>query len=142
LSGRNIIFSRLARLCKFDTDQRFDQTFYTAFHNVTILIAAAFYNIPGCSPENNLCVIPVVPGMLACMHWISLTLFSAFFLATADTLSKRYLSHYRPGELVLVRFGVSGVATLAAAGTGLLGLDGRLPAAGVAGHVAVHASDS
>ncbi|MGB5426019.1 MAG: EamA family transporter, partial [Gammaproteobacteria bacterium] len=46
--------------------------------------------------------------MLACMHWISLTLLSAFFLATADTLSKRYLSHYRPGELVLVRFGVSG----------------------------------
>ncbi|MGB5178187.1 MAG: DMT family transporter [Gammaproteobacteria bacterium] len=47
--------------------------------------------------------------MLASMHWISLTLLSAFFLATADTLSKRYLSHYRPGELVLVRFGVSGI---------------------------------
>ena len=46
------------------------------------------------------------------MHWISLTLLSAFFLATADTLSKRYLSHYRPGELVLVRFGVSGVLLL------------------------------
>jgi drug/metabolite transporter (DMT)-like permease len=46
--------------------------------------------------------------MLAHMHWITLTLLSAFFLATADTLSKRYLSHYRPGELVLVRFGVSG----------------------------------
>ena len=46
--------------------------------------------------------------MLARMHWISLTLFSAFSLATADALSKRYLSHYRPGELVLVRFGVSG----------------------------------
>ena len=50
--------------------------------------------------------------MLAAMHWISLTLFSAFFLATADTLSKRYLSHYRPGELVLVRFGVSGALLL------------------------------
>jgi drug/metabolite transporter (DMT)-like permease len=50
--------------------------------------------------------------MLADMHWISLTLFSAFFLATADTLSKRYLSHYRPGELVLVRFGVSGALLL------------------------------
>jgi len=46
------------------------------------------------------------------MHWISLTLLSAFFLATADTLSKRYLSHYRPGELVLVRFGVAGVLLL------------------------------
>jgi drug/metabolite transporter (DMT)-like permease len=43
------------------------------------------------------------------MHWISLTLLSAFFLATADTLTKRYLSHYRPGELVLVRFGMSGL---------------------------------
>jgi len=46
------------------------------------------------------------------MHWISLTLLSAFFLATADTLSKRYLSHYRPGELVLVRFGVAGMLLL------------------------------
>jgi len=52
------------------------------------------------------------PGMLAVMHWTSLTLLSAFFLATADTLSKRYLSHYRPGELVLVRFGVSGALLL------------------------------
>ena len=50
--------------------------------------------------------------MLATMDWISLTLLSAFFLATADTLSKRYLSHYRPGELVLVRFGVSGALLL------------------------------
>jgi drug/metabolite transporter (DMT)-like permease len=46
------------------------------------------------------------------MHWITLTLLSAFFLATADTLSKRYLSHYRPGELVLVRFGVAGALLL------------------------------
>ena len=46
------------------------------------------------------------------MHWINLTLLSAFFLATADTLSKRYLSHYRPGELVLVRFGVAGALLL------------------------------
>ena len=46
------------------------------------------------------------------MHWINLTLLSAFFLATADTLSKRYLSHYRPGELVMVRFGVSGALLL------------------------------
>lgn len=46
------------------------------------------------------------------MHWISLTLLSAFFLATADTLTKRYLSHYRPGELVLVRFGIAGMLLL------------------------------
>ena len=46
------------------------------------------------------------------MHWINLTLLSAFFLATADALSKRYLSHYRPGELVLVRFGVTGALLL------------------------------
>ena len=46
------------------------------------------------------------------MHWINLTLLSAFLLATADTLSKRYLSHYRPGELVLVRFGVAGALLL------------------------------
>jgi drug/metabolite transporter (DMT)-like permease len=46
------------------------------------------------------------------MHWITLTLFSAFFLATADTLSKRYLSHYRPGELVLVRFVIAGMLLL------------------------------
>jgi len=53
-------------------------------------------------------VITIDTGMLARMHWISLTLFSAFSLATADALSKRYLGHYRPGELVLVRFGVAG----------------------------------
>jgi len=46
------------------------------------------------------------------MHWISLTLLSAFFLATADALTKRYLSHYRAGELVLVRFGGSGALLL------------------------------
>jgi drug/metabolite transporter (DMT)-like permease len=46
------------------------------------------------------------------MNWLVLTLLSAFALATADALSKRYLSHYRPGELVLVRFGVSGVMLL------------------------------
>lgn len=42
------------------------------------------------------------------MSWLGLTLLSAFFLASADALSKRYLSHYKPGELVLVRFGVAG----------------------------------
>ncbi len=46
------------------------------------------------------------------MHWFSLTLLSAFTLASADALSKKYLAHYRPGELVLVRFGVSGALLL------------------------------
>ena len=46
------------------------------------------------------------------MNWLVLTLLSALALATADALSKRYLSHYRPGELVLVRFGVSGALLL------------------------------
>jgi len=46
------------------------------------------------------------------MNWLGLTLLSAFFLASADALSKRYLAQYRPVELVLVRFGVSGVLLL------------------------------
>ena len=46
------------------------------------------------------------------MHWFYLTLFSAFSLATADALTKRYLSHYPAGELVLVRFGVTAVLLL------------------------------
>lgn len=46
------------------------------------------------------------------MHWLGLTLLSALFLATADALTKRYLSDYRAGELVLVRFGVSGLLLL------------------------------
>ncbi|MDH5469902.1 MAG: DMT family transporter [Gammaproteobacteria bacterium] len=46
------------------------------------------------------------------MNWLGLTLLSAFALATADALSKRYLSHYRPGDLVLVRFGVAGALLL------------------------------
>jgi drug/metabolite transporter (DMT)-like permease len=46
------------------------------------------------------------------MHWLGLTLLSAFCLATADALTKRYLSHYRPSELVLVRFAVAGVLLL------------------------------
>ena len=36
------------------------------------------------------------------MDWLYLTLCSAFFLATADAVTKRYLSHYSAGELVLV----------------------------------------
>jgi len=46
------------------------------------------------------------------MNWFALTLLSAFFLATADALSKRFLAYYRPGELVLVRFGVAGALLL------------------------------
>jgi drug/metabolite transporter (DMT)-like permease len=46
------------------------------------------------------------------MNWLWLTLVSAFCLATADTLTKRYLAHYRTGELVLVRFGVAGMLLL------------------------------
>lgn len=46
------------------------------------------------------------------MDWFSLTLLSAFSYATADTLTKRYLSHYRPGEMVLVRFGATGIVLL------------------------------
>jgi drug/metabolite transporter (DMT)-like permease len=51
-------------------------------------------------------------GYTAAMNWLALTLLSAFALATADALSKRYLSHYRAGELVLVRFGVAGILLL------------------------------
>jgi len=46
------------------------------------------------------------------MHWLGLTLLSAFCLATADTVTKRYLSQYRPGEMVLVRFGMTGALLL------------------------------
>ena len=46
------------------------------------------------------------------MNWFGLTLLSAFALATADALSKRHLAHYRPGNLVLVRFGVAGILLL------------------------------
>ncbi len=46
------------------------------------------------------------------MNWLGLTLLSAFFLASADALTKRYLSHHPSGELVLVRFGVAGLLLL------------------------------
>lgn len=46
------------------------------------------------------------------MHWLGLSLLSAFCLATADALTKLYLSAYRPAELVLVRFGVTGLLLL------------------------------
>jgi drug/metabolite transporter (DMT)-like permease len=46
------------------------------------------------------------------MPWIGLTLFSAFCLATADAITKRYLSDYRPGQMALVRFGMTGLLLL------------------------------
>ena len=46
------------------------------------------------------------------MDWLGLTLLSAFSYATADAVTKRYLSHYQPGEMVLVRFGVTGALLL------------------------------
>lgn len=42
------------------------------------------------------------------MDWLSLTLLSAFSLATADALTKRYLSHYSAQELVMLRFALTG----------------------------------
>lgn len=38
------------------------------------------------------------------LHWLSLTLLSAFSLATSDTVSKKYLQGYTTVELVTVRF--------------------------------------
>jgi len=43
------------------------------------------------------------------MDWLPLTLLSAFSLATADAISKHYLSAYRARELVIIRFGLSGL---------------------------------
>lgn len=41
------------------------------------------------------------------MFWLPLTLLCAFSLATADALSKRYLSDYSSLELIVVRFAVT-----------------------------------
>lgn len=46
------------------------------------------------------------------MDWVTLALLSAFFLASADAVTKRYLSKCRSSEIVLVRFGISGVLLL------------------------------
>ena len=45
-------------------------------------------------------------------NWLIISLCSAFFLATADTITKRYLSSCRPGEMTLIRFGSIGVLLL------------------------------
>jgi drug/metabolite transporter (DMT)-like permease len=41
--------------------------------------------------------------------WFVTALFSAFFLASADTLTKKYMSDYSGEELSLVRFGFTGL---------------------------------
>jgi len=46
------------------------------------------------------------------MSWFGLTLVSAFSLATADAITKRYLAGYRAGQMTLVRFGVTGLLLL------------------------------
>ncbi len=46
------------------------------------------------------------------MHWLPLTLLCAFFLAAADTGTKRWLGGYTAAELVLVRFGLAGLLLL------------------------------
>lgn len=46
------------------------------------------------------------------MDWLVLSLCSAFFLATADTITKRYLSGCRPGEMTLIRFAALGILLL------------------------------
>jgi drug/metabolite transporter (DMT)-like permease len=46
------------------------------------------------------------------MSWFGLTLLSAFSLATADAITKRYLAGYRAGQMTLVRFGVTGLLLL------------------------------
>jgi drug/metabolite transporter (DMT)-like permease len=46
------------------------------------------------------------------MDWLSLTLISAFCIATADALTRKYLQGYTARELVVVRFGMPGLLLL------------------------------
>ncbi len=46
------------------------------------------------------------------MDWLSLTLISAFCIATADALTRKYLQGYSARELVMVRFGMPGLLLL------------------------------
>ena len=46
------------------------------------------------------------------MDWLSLTLVSAFCIATADALTRKYLQGYNARELVIVRFGMPGLLLL------------------------------
>ncbi len=43
------------------------------------------------------------------MEWFPFALLSAFALASADAVTKRFLSGYSSRELVLVRFGMAGL---------------------------------
>ena len=46
------------------------------------------------------------------MEWLPLTLVSAFCIATADALTRKYLQGYRARELVVIRFGMPGLLLL------------------------------
>jgi drug/metabolite transporter (DMT)-like permease len=46
------------------------------------------------------------------MDWLLLTLVSAFCIATADALTRKYLQGYSARELVIVRFGMPGILLL------------------------------
>jgi len=46
------------------------------------------------------------------MPWLALALLAAFFLATADAVTKRYLADFTPGEMALVRFGATAILLL------------------------------
>jgi drug/metabolite transporter (DMT)-like permease len=46
------------------------------------------------------------------MEWLPLTLVSAFCIATADALTRKYLQDYSARELVIIRFGIPGILLL------------------------------
>ena len=46
------------------------------------------------------------------MQWFYLTLMSAFSIATADALTRKYLQGYNARELVIIRFGMPGLLLL------------------------------
>lgn len=46
------------------------------------------------------------------MQWLHLTLLSAFCIATADALTRKYLQGYSARELVIIRFGMPGLLLL------------------------------
>ncbi len=46
------------------------------------------------------------------MDWLPLTFISAFCIATADALTRKYLQGYRARELVIVRFAMPGILLL------------------------------
>lgn len=46
------------------------------------------------------------------MSWLLLSFLSAFFLASADAVTKKLIHHYHPDEIVLIRFGFAGLLLL------------------------------